>query len=47
MTSFIVLGTEVNAANAAWQEWADAGGDGPYPEVEVHNYAVDRGLVRA
>ena len=45
MTSFIVLGTEVNAANAAWQAWADAGGDGPYPEVEVHNYAVDLGLV--
>jgi len=45
MTSFIVLGSEVNAANAAWQAWADAGGGGPYPEVEVHNYAIDLGLV--
>ena len=45
MTSFIVLGSAVNAANAAWQVWADAGGGGSYPEVEVHNYAVDLGLV--
>ena len=45
VTSCIVLGAEVNAANAALQEWADAGGDGPYPEVEVRNYAVDLGLV--
>lgn len=45
VTSFIVLGAEVNAANAAWQEWADAGGDGPYPEVSVHNHAIDLGLV--
>jgi hypothetical protein len=45
VTSVIVLGSEVNAANAAWQAWADAGGSGPYPEVEVHNYAVDLGLV--
>jgi hypothetical protein len=41
-----VLGAEVNAANAAWQEWADAGGDGPYPEVAVRN-AIDLGLVQA
>ena len=34
----------MNSANAAWQEWADAGG-GPYPEVSVHNYAIDLGLV--
>jgi len=47
MPSFIVLGSEVNAANAAWQEWADAGGGGSYPEVEVHNFAIDLGLVTA
>ena len=41
----IVLGAEVNSADAAWQAWADAGGDGSYPEVEVRNYAVDLGLV--
>ena len=45
VTSFIVLGAEVNAANAAWQTWADAGGDGPYPEVAVCNYAIRLGLV--
>ena len=45
VTSCIVLGAEVNAANAAWQEWADAGGDGPYPDVSVRNHAVDLGLV--
>lgn len=44
VTSIIVLGGEVNAANAAWQEWADAGG-GPYPEVSVPNRAVALGLV--
>ncbi len=32
VTSVIVLGGEVNAANAAWHEWADAGAVGPYPE---------------
>jgi hypothetical protein len=45
VTSVIVLGSEVNVANAAWQAWADAGGSGPYPEVEVRNYAADLGLV--
>ena len=45
VTSAIVLGSEVNAANAAWQAWADSGGSGPYPKVDVHNYAVDLGLV--
>jgi hypothetical protein len=45
VTSVIVLGSEVNVANAAWQAWADAGGRGPYPDVEVRNYAVDLGLV--
>jgi hypothetical protein len=45
VTSVIVLGGEVNAVNAAWQAWADAGGTAPYPEVAVHNYAVDLGLV--
>ena len=45
VTSFIVLGAEVNAANAAWQEWTDAGADGPYPDVAVHNHAIDLGLV--
>ena len=40
-----MLGGEVNAANAAWQAWADAGGRGPYPDVEVRNYAVELGLV--
>ena len=45
VTSVIVLGSELNAANAAWQAWADAGGDGPYPDVEVRNYAVELGLV--
>ena len=45
VTSSIVLGAEVNAANAAWQEWAEAGGDEPYPGVSVHNYAIDLGLV--
>jgi leucyl aminopeptidase (aminopeptidase T) len=43
VTSVIVLGAEVNAANAAWQEWPDAGG--PYPEVSVRNRAVAIGLV--
>jgi hypothetical protein len=45
VTSVIVLGSEVNAANAAWQEWADAGATGPYPDVSVHNHAIDLGLV--
>jgi hypothetical protein len=45
VTSCIVLGAEVNAANAAWQAWADAGADGPYPDVSVHNHAIDLGLV--
>jgi hypothetical protein len=45
VTSVIVLGAEVNAANAAWQEWADDEGDAPYPEVAVRNYAVALGLV--
>jgi hypothetical protein len=35
----------VNAANAAWQAWADAGGLGSYPEVDVRNYALELGLV--
>lgn len=45
VTSAIVLGREVNAANEAWERWADAGGRERYPEVDVHNYAVDLGLV--
>jgi hypothetical protein len=45
VTSVIVLGSEVNAADAVWQEWADAGGDGPYPDVSVRNHAIDLGLV--
>jgi hypothetical protein len=45
VTTSIVLGSEVDAANAAWQEWADAGGDEPYPEVAVRNYAIGLGLV--
>lgn len=45
VTSVIVLGGEVNAAGAAWQAWADAGADGPYPDVSVHNHAIDLGLV--
>ena len=45
LTTVIVLGSEVNAANAAWQAWADAGGSAPYPEVAVRNYAIDLGLV--
>ena len=45
VTSCIVLGAEVNAANAAWQERADAGGDEPYPDVSVRNYAIGLGLV--
>ena len=44
VTSVIVLGGEVNEANAAWQAWADMGGSGPYSEVEVHNYAIELGL---
>lgn len=40
-----MLGAEVHAANAAWQEWADAGATGPYPDVSVHNHAIDLGLV--
>ena len=44
VTSSIVLGAEVNAANASWQEWADAGADRPYPDVSVHNHAIDLGL---
>lgn len=40
-----MLGREVNAANEAWERWADAGGREPYPAVDVHNYAVDLGLV--
>ena len=45
VTSVIVLGSDVNAASAAWQAWADAGGSGPYPDVAVRNYAVELGLV--
>jgi hypothetical protein len=46
VTSVIVLGSEVNVANAAWQAWADAGAaHGPYPDVSVHNHAIDLGLV--
>ena len=45
VTSAIVLGREVNAANEAWERWADAGSREPYPAVDVHNYAVDLGLV--
>ncbi len=45
VTSVIVLGIEVNAANGAWQAWADAGGGRPYPDVEVRNFAVELGLV--
>jgi len=44
VTSVIVLGADVNDANAAWQAWAEVGG-GPYPEVSVRNRAVDLGLV--
>lgn len=39
-----MLGGEVQAANTAWQEWAD---EGPYPAVDVRNYARDLGLVTA
>jgi len=39
------LGAEINAANAAWQAWADTGGSAPYPEVKVRNFAVGLGLV--
>ncbi len=28
-----------------WQAWGDAGGNGPYPDVSVHNHAIDLGLV--
>jgi hypothetical protein len=45
VTTVIVHGAEVNTADAALQAWADAGGDGPYPEVSVRNYAVELGLV--
>ena len=45
VTSAIVLGREVNEANDAWQEWADRGGEGAYPDVSVHNHAIDLGLV--
>ncbi len=45
VTSVIVLGAEVSAATTAWQEWADAGARGPYPDVAVRNYAIDLGLV--
>lgn len=44
MTSAIVLGREVNAANKAWEEWAEDTSQ-PYPQVHVHNYAIDLGLV--
>lgn len=43
MTSAIVLGREVNAANEAWERWAEDTTQ-PYPEVRVRNYAVDLGL---
>ena len=44
-TGSLFWGAEVNAANAAWQAWADAGGNGPYPDVSVRNRAIDLGLV--
>lgn len=44
VTSAIVLGREVNAANEAWARWAEDTSQ-PYPEVRVHNYAIDLGLV--
>lgn len=44
VTSAIVLGREVNAANEAWERWAEDTTQ-PYPEVRVRNYAVDLGLV--
>jgi hypothetical protein len=39
-----VLGREVNAANDAWQRWAEDTSQ-PYPEVHVHNYAINLDLV--
>jgi len=44
VTSAIVLGREVNAANDAWQRWAEDTSQ-PYPEVHVHDYAINLGLV--
>jgi hypothetical protein len=44
VTSCIVLGREVNAANEAWEQWAEDTSQ-PYPEVRVHNYALNLGLV--
>jgi hypothetical protein len=45
LTTIIVLGSDYNANLAAWDRWAQKGGEGPYPGVPVHNYAVDLGLV--
>lgn len=45
VTSVIVLGSEVNAANEAWQAWADAGRRRPYPEIEVRNFAAEQALL--
>ena len=44
VTSAIVLGREVNAANEAWERWAEDTSQ-PYPDVRVHNHAIDLGLV--
>jgi hypothetical protein len=38
------LGREVNAAIEAWERWAEDTSQ-PYPEVHVHNYAINLGLV--
>jgi hypothetical protein len=43
----IVEGGQYNKAMDLWDEWDDAGGDmDDWPEVEVHNYAEDLGLVK-
>ncbi|HEU5263259.1 MAG TPA: hypothetical protein VFU34_01380, partial [Gaiellaceae bacterium] len=44
VTSCIVLGCEVNYANAAWERWAKDTSQ-PYPDVSVRNFARELGLV--
>jgi len=44
VTSAIVLGRDVNAANEAWEQWAEDTSQ-PYLEVRVHNHAIELGLV--